>query len=372
MAFNPGLNRVTIGNFPGLPAGMAGSLAHEWLASWGMASRMQAELTGLDLPPVPPEVSRPQIVKRAVRRLPGWLLNRSGNLQSLLRESYLHLHQQRMEVVGKYPVLLSQLVANGDMEALAFADQSGVALAATLATLKVAPPESRVARTEWPATQWEHWKAMKRVVLGGGIMSGALGHHLHAVAREWLPKLGVSDMELHLFPNARELMLHGAARHYQNGLVVALDAGHTAIKRGWAEVDTRQIKQLHVAAHRPTPYHLKTQEDLLNFLTVCFLETIPDGRPVHQFALSLSAHCDEQGSLTPAAVQGSFYGPLYGLELAETLAERLSRAQHHACQVRVMHEGQAAVHGLPGMDTALLLGTSVGGNFKLPEPSVSG
>lgn len=29
-----------------------------------------------------------------------------------------------------------------------------------------------------------------------------------------------------------------------------------------------------------------------------------------------------------------------------------------------MHEGQAAAHGLPGMDAALLLGTSVGGALR--------
>ncbi|MFC6590786.1 hypothetical protein ACFP81_01195 [Deinococcus lacus] len=74
MAFNPGLNRVSIGHFANLPDGMAGRLAHEWLATWSIAPRMRSELDCAGLPPIPAATTA-DIARRALGQLPRGLLS---------------------------------------------------------------------------------------------------------------------------------------------------------------------------------------------------------------------------------------------------------------------------------------------------------
>ena len=40
----------------------------------------------------------------------------------------------------------------------------------------------------------------------------------------------------------RASTLHGAARQYRDGPVLVLDAGHTAIKRAWADVAEGEVR----------------------------------------------------------------------------------------------------------------------------------
>lgn len=358
-AFNPGLNRVTLGHFGGLPEGMAGSLAHEWLATWSIAPRMRAELGTPDLPPIPAARKR-DIARLCLQRLP-----RLGEgLPSLLRSCVGEVHARKMRVCSLYPEALDKRLSQEDPHAAAFAERLGIALAALTATLKLAPAESRAARPDWPETHWNRWGQVNDIVLGGGVLSGTLGQHLASTANAWLPRLGAADVRLHLFPQPRHLMLHGAARQYCDGPVLVLDAGHTAIKRAWADVAEGEVRALRPAPLLPTPYELSGGHRLLDFLAGAILETLPAQGRAEQVAVSLSAHLDGAGKVSPAAAARSFYGSLAGLDLEAGLRKRLGGRLGPSCQVRVIHEGQAAVHGLPSMDAALLLGTSVGGAVR--------
>lgn len=269
-----------------------------------------------------------------------------------------------MAACSVYPPDLNARLERGDTAAQAFAEQLGIALAATLATLKLAPAESRAARKEWPDAYWERWMHVHKLVLGGGVLSGTLGRVIVDTAREWLPRLGVPDLELNLFPQPRELMLYGLAQQYDGGLVVALDAGHTAIKRAWAEVAGGEVTALMPQPLVSLPAAGRTAEELLDFLVTAMLQTIPDGKKVQQFGLSLSVHLDEAGNVDPHSAAGSFWGKLEGLNLAGDLQRALQNRLGYDCTVKVMHEGQAGAHGLAGMDASILLGTSVGGALR--------
>ncbi|GAA5501363.1 hypothetical protein Dxin01_01095 [Deinococcus xinjiangensis] len=360
MTFNTGLNRVTIGNFEGLPAGMAGSLAHEWLATWSIAPRMRSALDCPDLPAIP-SAGKKDILLGAVRDLPKGLLR--GPLV-VLRQSAQNLQAAKMQACSAYPPALNARLEAGDPQAKALAEQLGVTLAATAATLKLAPAESRAARSEWPAAHWERWQQVQNIVLGGGVLSGTLGRQLHATASQWLPKLGAGELRLHLFPEPRELMLHGLARQFASGPAVVLDAGHTAIKHAFVQLASGEVVQFASAPPLPVPYQISDGRELLAYLVQTFVNTIPTGQTATQFGLSLSAHLDAAGNILPSAASGSFYGSLVGLKLQDRLQEALAQALGQPCTVRVLHEGQAAVRGLAGVDAAILLGTSVGGGFK--------
>ncbi|MFB9991608.1 hypothetical protein ACFFLM_06460 [Deinococcus oregonensis] len=359
------MNRVTIANFSGLPEGMAGSLAHEWLASWSLPARMRAQLHTAHLPNLPIHTTL-DLIRSCLKRLPqqfrlGW---RARPLPSVIRDGRQDLQGQKMQVCSLYPLALRDLLEAGDPHAAAFVFQMGVALAALVATLKLAPPESRLARPEWPETHWQRWQQINDMVLGGGLLSGILGQHLVAAACEWLPRLGVEDVRLHLFPEARQLMLHGAARQYSEGWVLAVDAGHTAIKRALIRLSAGEVVEVRPWPLVPTPYALSEAPELLDVLSQICLEPLLEGVPARQVALSVSAHLDYQGRIARATARGSFYSSLAGIDLSAALDQHLARRLGGSTQICVMHEGQAAVQGLPGMGAALLLGTSVGGAFR--------
>lgn len=326
MAVHPGLNRVTLGEFPALPDGLAGTQAHEWLATWGIAARMAQRFPALGLPPAPASVN------------------------PVSSQGY-----------AAFPLALDGLVHRGDPQALAFADDLGRALGALIATLHHAPAGARAARPEWPDSHWARWQAVRQIVLGGGILSGALGQRLVTTARMWLPRLDAQAITLHLSAQARLLALRGLARQLPDGPAVVVDAGHTAIKRAAAEVRGGEVVALTSATLLRAPGGGLGPDTLLDALTAALQGGCPEGVPVSQFGLSLSLHMDAAGQPIPGAASGSAYGALADTALPADLSRRLSGALGRPASVLVQHEGRAAVHGLPGMDAAILLGTSVGG-----------
>lgn len=81
MAFNPGLNRVSIGHFPGLSPGLAGRLAHEWLATWSLAPRMHTQLDCTELPAIP-DMSKlgQERPETPAQRGDGWKVTKTGGV----------------------------------------------------------------------------------------------------------------------------------------------------------------------------------------------------------------------------------------------------------------------------------------------------
>lgn len=331
MAFNSGLNRVTLSRFESLPTAMAGSLAHQWLATWGIADRMALELPLRGLPQLPEEQEETS---------------------------------KRIRTCGTYVLALNDWVAAGDPKATAFADTLGVALAALAATLTLAPTDARVARAEWPTEHWERWQMVRRIVLGGGVLSGALGQRMYTSAQQWLNQLNPA-VELILAPQPRLLMLQGLARKFPNGTVVVVDSGHTAIKRGIAEVQNGEVESLQPDSLLEVPHTLSNPDPLLNYLVEVLLEQAKrsPSQP-NQFALSLSMEVDAKGNVRADVPTTSFYRSLSKFSLVGELETRLSSRLGYPCSVQVMHEATAAVNGVSGVDAAILLGTSLGGTFR--------
>jgi hypothetical protein len=327
MAFNSGLNRVTLSRFESLPKTMAGSFAHQWLATWGIADRMALELPLKDLPPLPEEFSA-----------------------------------ERIRACGTYVLTLNDWVAAEDPDAAAFADKLGVALAALVATLTLAPADTRAARAEWPNEHWERWRMVRRIVLGGGVLSGALGQRMYIAAQGWLAQLNPAA-ELVLALQPRLLMLQGLARKFPNGTVVVVDAGHTAIKRGIAQMRDGEMESLQPDKLLEVPHTLNNPDQLLGHLVEVLIGQAEKSQ-ANQFALSLSMEVDVEGSVRADVPTTSFYRSLSKFRLMSEVEVRLSRQLGYPCQVKVMHEASAAVGGIPNVDAAVLLGTSLGGTFR--------
>jgi hypothetical protein len=327
MVLNLSLNRVTFSSFSALPLEMRSCLAHQWLATWGIAQRMRDDLVLENLPALPAEMTA-----------------------------------ERLKICGQYAMTLNDLVDARDASALAFADKLGIALAALIATLKLAPLDARKARMDWDAAHWDKWGAVQTIVLGGGLFSGALGKHMYNSALEWLPKFGAFNLELILPDQPRLLMLRGAARAFESGTVCVLDAGHTAIKRGIAQVENSQVVELIPEPMLEIPFEIINPTDLLKFLVNAMSEIVEKPARVQQFSVSISVFLDAKGNVL--AGSSSFYSLLLEFALIQELESRLADSLGYLCVVKIMHEAKAAMNSFDDADAAILLGTSVGGGFR--------
>ncbi len=327
MALNPGLNRLTFSSFAALPPEMRGCMAHQWLATWGIAEKISKDFRLEHLPVIPTEMT-----------------------------------SERLKICGQYVLTLNDLVQTRDAQALAFADRLGVALAALIATLKLAPLDAREARVDWDAAHWDKWCAVHKIILGGGLFSGVLGQQMYETTLEWLPKFGVESLKLILPDQPRLLMLRGAARAFESGTVVVLDAGHTAIKRGVIEVQSSQVIAFRPEPMLEIPFELKNPTDLLEFLVHALVEITQNTMQIRQFGISISVFLNENGNVL--AGSSSFYSSLLEFELIHELESRLAERLGYSCVVKIMHEAQAAANSFDDMDATILLGTSVGGGLR--------
>ncbi len=327
MVFNPGLNRLTFSSFQDLPPEMRGCMAHQWLATWGIAHRMSEEFVLEQLPNIPDEVTA-----------------------------------ERLKICGMYVLALDAMVEARETQALAFAHRLGVALAALIATLKLAPEDAQQARPDWNTAHWKKWSETQKIVLAGGLFSGALGKKMFEAALEFLPRFGVHHLELILPDQPRLQMLKGAARAFETGEVIMIDAGHTAIKRGIAKVSNHQILEFSPKPMLEIPFELTAPNDLMDFLVGAMLELCKDMPRVSQFGISISVFIDQDGRIPTSS--SSFYTSLSEFHLTREFEQRLAEQLGGSCVVNIMHEGQAAANSMDGLDAAILLGTSVGGGLR--------
>ncbi len=105
-----------------------------------------------------------------------------------------------------------------------------------IATLKRGDEINRRARPQWDDSYWRHWAGMRGIGLGGGLVSGHLGHRVVKYAQEALVSAYVYDctVSLSLYPSL--LPLIGAARSApaESRAMLVFDFGGTFTKRAHA------------------------------------------------------------------------------------------------------------------------------------------
>jgi hypothetical protein len=286
-AFTSSLNLSTLAALPGLPEPLRGARAFDWLSSVGIARHVRERLPGIDLAPVPDEPLRDALIAAV-----------------------------------PYPRFLDAMVAAGDGPATALADDLGAALAGLLATLVIGHPDARASRPDWPADHWERWAAVRRVVLGGGIVSGTLGTRLVASATAWLPCLGAGDVRLVVADDPASLALRGAGCGLPDGGAVLVDAGLTWIKAAWAGIRGGRCVSLGTVSRRQPPRDLRA-----GALADALADAAADaahGSAVSAAGFSVATETDATGQ--PLDGQPGLYGSLGSVPLARRLADRLRSA----------------------------------------------
>jgi len=338
--FNPGINPTVLADLPGLPGGSPGSRVDQWLSSWAVGQRMAAvpavvaaaqELAGTSPPLVPlPTVDRlPTVTSATIAEAEPW------------------------------PALLNSLVAQGHSASVELADDLGRALGGTVATLVSGPVGARVARPDWPAAHWDSWSRVRRVTVGGGILSGVLGVRMVTTAAAWLSDIA-APVEVVLAHDPASLVLRGAGAGGIPGgadVGLVLDSGGTTIKRA---VVSGADSQDRPAAPAPGPRH--AAYDLVGILVRAAVEIAPPGDRPLGVAFALATYVDESGQ--PYADQLGPYAALGQIDLVPELARLLSERLCRPVTVRVRHDGESALLGArlddPSTDAVIVLGTAVG------------
>lgn len=245
---------------------------------------------------------------------------------------------------------------------------------------------NRALRPDWDDKEWERWAGIRRVWLGGGLMSGDLGAAIAAQARAFLAGAGAATApQPALSPWRGHMPLLGAARYLlaENGDALLFDFGHSRAKRARARLQEGAITGLHL--FEPLPVDMP------------WLETFPShnaesGREVLAFIAAVVARtrreCEAQGGallpdlmLVVAAYvrEGRFLGNGLYANLNQLAADArplletaLRTSSGHPVRVHPLHDGTAAaaVHAGEARTAVLLVGTALGVGF--PPSSSAG
>ncbi len=287
----------------------------------------------------------------------------------------------------RIPVLFNQCLVSGDASVRAAADaiarRLGRNLAYLLLTLKRGDPANRAARPDWDDTYWAHWTNVRRVWLGGGLVSGNLGRQIGVHIAGVFAGAGMPPYALAFDRHGAALPMVGAARYVPPGpdAALVLDFGGSFVKRACAGYEAGAFTQLrllpHLRAVRLEDEHRNADppdqaRGLLAFMASAIADTweqvcAAGVSLARTIPVSLASYIAEG---QPADRQGGAYTALRLItdNAQRSLSEAVSARLGVGVQVLLLHDGTAAASAKTGEQNAavILLGTAMGVGFPPP------
>jgi hypothetical protein len=262
---------------------------------------------------------------------------------------------------------------------LAIADIAGRRLGVLLLVLWRGDPANRAARPEWGDAHWGYWRAVRRVVIGGGLFAGRLGAAAVPVANDFLAAAGC-PIAVERSPWGVALPLAGLARHAppDAARMLLFDFGHTSVKRGLAIHRDSELVEVIRRPSLPAPGRGALDESQtttarrwhdMRALIVADWRALHDAGQAESTAIGLvlAAHLRDGHTLDS---DRSGYGRLGRLapHLASFLRDELASTLGRFRSLALLHDGLAAASlcaGQPGT-VALTLGTAIGAGYTPP------
>jgi hypothetical protein len=339
--------------------------------TWSLNRVYIADLPGLDIPArvkgrVSYELVSAHVLTNLIRH----------HIQALQINPDLSDHALRLE----FDTSLDSDIPSIRVTANDIAQVIGHNLGYVLLTIKRGDRVNRDARPEWGFAHWDHWAGIKRVWLGGGLMSGNLGPRVAHYANQVVREGGVEDFVVWVSPYGADLPLIGAARYVPAGKdsAVVLDFGSTMIKRAWVAFENDQITELHSLPRRLVEwtsfrsYDAATPEQavgLIHGMALIIAQTWPDVRmtrssPAATIPVSIAAYV--KGG-NPMTAQAGIYmqANLVTDNLEDELGRRVSAELGRPITIKLLHDGTAAAATFAGeRHTAVItVGTALGIGF---------
>lgn len=252
-----------------------------------------------------------------------------------------------------------------------------------LLTLKRGDAVNRAARPEWDDAYWAYWAGIRRVWLGGGIMSGRLGRRVGSLAQALLTEAGCGACRLIRPRYPAVLPLIGAARSGPPGhtAAVVLDFGQSFVKRAWAVYENGALAALRLLPAVPTGFAALRSHPVpdqiprvAEFMIAVLAQTwravaAESGAPAPVLVVSIAAYV---AGNHPVRTQLGAYAQLCDLtpNLGGWLAAESSARIDRSVAVELIHDGTAAARVYAGQphSAVIVLGTALGVGF--PPPAV--
>jgi len=246
-------------------------------------------------------------------------------------------------------------------------------------TLRRGDAVNRAARPDWTTEDWEHWAKIKRVWLGGGLMSGALGELIVRSARDCLAEYGYAGQpQVERSPYGEMMAVLGAGRYLppSTHAALCLDFGQTTIKRACLEFEdgmivrvrrfeslAREVDKLPTTATPGPDAGHKVLEVMAGAITRTLEETIASGiTPDADLMLSVAAYV-QGGRL----LGNGLYAGLNALaeDARPLLADAIHAQTGQVMRVHLIHDGTAACTPYAGIQNAavIVVGTALGIGF---------
>lgn len=212
------MNRVVIADLPGvtLDDGVAGQSGYRLLSAKALATLIRERAAVLELDPAQDDDA----------------LNRA--FDACLTSDTPQIHATAEEI----------------------ARRMGRNLGYLLLTLRRGDAANRAARPEWTDEYWQVWAGIRQIIIGGGLVSGHLGHLMCDYAPEVLREGGCNDVTVRLSPYRTALPVIGVARYAPQDcdMALAFDGGQTAIKRALAVFGRTGLREIRLLPSIPTEW----------------------------------------------------------------------------------------------------------------------
>ncbi|HQF70218.1 MAG TPA: hypothetical protein PLH39_02935 [Promineifilum sp.] len=266
--------------------------------------------------------------------------------------------------------------------ALAVAEAVGRRLGALLLMLWRGDAANRAARPEWDEAHWAFWRAVERVVVGGGLLAGRLGEATVPAAGAFLAAAGC-PIAVERSPYGNAIAIAGLARHAPAGAerMLLFDFGHTAVKCGLATYRQGALAGLERRPSLPPPcedgwpahagaaWARPRWERMAAAITAAWAaEVVPGQGERVAVGLCLASHLHDGH---PIGRDRGCYTALGELapHLATFLRDDLRARLGLFRALAVLHDGLAAASTRAGEPhtVVLTLGTAIGAGYPLGE-----
>jgi hypothetical protein len=303
------------------------------------------------------------------------------------RASELGLDPGSPELLRDFDGLLASPDVPATARALAheMAVRLGRRLGCLLLMLSRGEPVNREVRPDWGDDQWRYWAGVRRVVIGGGLLAGAIGDVALPAAQGVLDAHAAGHIRLARSPWTDAIALVGLARLLPMAAErrPVLDFGQTSVKRGLARYGNGRLSELRLLPARPgfcsSFIDLSTERDEIERQWATMLDLIVEtaGDAAREAGSARGGPADVSICLACYLTNGqpdplearSCYGRLQSLgpNLAELGASRLSDRLRSRVRLHLLDDGTAAALAVEPDDNCVVLtiGTAIGVGFPL-------
>jgi hypothetical protein len=244
-----------------------------------------------------------------------------------------------------------------------------------LLTLHRGDAINQQARPDWTVQDWENWRNIKRIWLGGGVMSGRLGELIVAHARDFLTETGYC-LHLMMTPYQQAMTILGVARYLPATTRMALcfDFGHTSVKRACVIFKNGELIRVHHLSSLPVDWYIHNDSfkadpqlgpQVLTFVTKTIVETLAIETETNlspHLMFSMAAYV-QGGQLLGNGLYATM--SLLTNDVRQLLAEEVKKQTGQTVQIHFLHDGMAAatLHAGEPDGAVIVVGTAIGVGF---------